>query len=140
RVLRPGGRVEVHGLVSDRPFPGQPDLPGLASLVRRIPVETEAADALERAGFRDLYYERLGDIHCFQVSGVELRERRLIGTKPAEDAEPRACSVIYKGPFEEVQDDEGTRFRRGQRMFVSPACVERLRRGPGAEYFAFLPQ
>src|SRR5262245_23058591 len=51
RALRPGGRVAVHGLVADRPFPGTPSLPGLASLVQRVPVETEPAEALEGAGF-----------------------------------------------------------------------------------------
>src|SRR5262249_43933194 len=81
RALKPGGRIAVHGLVSDKPFPGTPKLPGLASMVQRIPLETEALEMLRAAGFTGLFFEKLGDIHCFQVNGVELREMRLLGWK-----------------------------------------------------------
>jgi catechol 2,3-dioxygenase-like lactoylglutathione lyase family enzyme len=136
RVLKPGGKVEVHGLVGDRPFPGVPALPGLASMVQRIPVETEPLEALERAGFTGLYYDRLGDIHCFRIGGVELREMRLSGRKPSIGAE--ASDVVYKGPFEEVIDEDGTLFRRGQRVRVTAEQAARLRQGAAAEQFAFL--
>ena len=52
RVLRPGGRVAVHGLVGDRPFPSDPKLPGMASLVQHVPVETEPLEALRRVLLR----------------------------------------------------------------------------------------
>ncbi len=42
RVLKPGGRVHVHGLVSDRPLNGQmPSLPGVAALVSACRTEAE---------------------------------------------------------------------------------------------------
>jgi hypothetical protein len=138
RALKPGGVVEVHGLVGDRPFPGAPAQPGLASMVQRVPVETEPLEALKQAGFTGLYYDRLGDVHCFGVGGVELRELRLSGRKPA--AGGAACDVLYKGPFEEVADEDGAVFRRGQRVGVTAEQAERLRRGPAAEQFAFLPR
>jgi catechol 2,3-dioxygenase-like lactoylglutathione lyase family enzyme len=137
RALKPGGKIAVHGLVGDRPFPGAPALPGLASLVQRVPVETEPLEALERAGFRGLHYERLGDIHCFQVNGVELREMRLCGLKEAGTS--AACEVLYKGPLTEVVDEDGTVFARGERVTVTARQAERLRRGPAAELFTFLP-
>jgi catechol 2,3-dioxygenase-like lactoylglutathione lyase family enzyme len=137
RVLRPGGQIAVHGLVSDRPFPGAPRLPGLASMVQRVPVETEPLEALRRAGFGGLYYEKLGDIHCFNVNGVELREMRLIGLKPA-DASDGSVAVVYKGPFEQVTDEDGTVFRCGEQVAVSQAQAERLRLGVAAAQFTFL--
>jgi hypothetical protein len=137
RTLRPAGRVVVHGLVGDSPFPGTPQLPGLASMVQRVPVETEPLEALKQAGFGSLFYEKLGDIHCFQVNGVELREMRLVGWKPAGRPES-ATLVVYKGPFEQVTDEDGTVFRRGEQIAVPGAQAERLRRGPAAEQFAFL--
>jgi catechol 2,3-dioxygenase-like lactoylglutathione lyase family enzyme len=140
RVLKPGGRVSVHGLVSDKPFPGPPRLPGLASLVRHVPVETDALAALQNAGFGDLFYDKLGDIHCFNVGGVELREMRLVGVKPPAAAEAWACPVLYKGPFAEVVAEDGTVFRRGERVLVRSALAERLRHGPAVEQFAFLPR
>ncbi len=137
RVLAPGGRVSVHGLVGDKPFPGVPRLPGLAALVRRVPVETEPLDALVRAGFGGLFYEKLGDIHCFTVGGVELRELRLHGWK-AGAAPAGRCAVLYKGPMEEVACECGTAFRRGEPVVVPAAVAGRLRCGPAADQFAFL--
>jgi catechol 2,3-dioxygenase-like lactoylglutathione lyase family enzyme len=137
RVLRPGGRIAVHSLVGDRPFPGAPHLPGMASLVQRVPMDREALDALRRAGFGGLYFEKLGDIHCFQVNGVELREMRLIGWKPA-GADWPSLEVVYKGPFDQVTDEHGTVFRRGAMVTVGWAQAEGLRFGPAAEQFTFL--
>src|SRR5262249_20645283 len=113
QVLLPGGRVAVHGLVADRPFPGAPKLPGLASLVRHVPVETEPLEALKQAGFGGLFYEKLGDVHCFSVGGVELREMRLVGWKAAGGAWPGVV-VVYKGPLESVTDEDGLTYRRGE--------------------------
>lgn len=139
RVLKPGGKVSIHGLVGDKPFPGTPNLPGMASLVQRVPVETEPLGMLLRAGFGGLFYEKLGDIHCFTVNGVELRELRLHGWKPGAGGDGKACSIMYKGPFEEVSCECGAIFRRGQRIAVSALVASWLRSGPAADSFAFLP-
>jgi catechol 2,3-dioxygenase-like lactoylglutathione lyase family enzyme len=137
RVLRPGGRVAVHGLVGDRPFPGTPRLPGLASLVQRVPVEMEPPTALERAGFTGLVYDKFGDVHCFQVNGVELREIQLVGWKSAGASWP-TVAVVYKGPFAQVSDEDGTVYRRGETVTVAWRQAERLRLGPAADQFTFL--
>lgn len=139
RVLRPGGTISVHGLVSDQPFPGEPKLPGLASLVRYVPVETEPLAALSAAGFTDLVYEKLGDIHCFGVNGVELREMRLSGRKPVSEAATSTSRVLYKGPFAEVVIEDGTVLPRGKVVEVAPSQAAQLRNGPSAASFAFLP-
>lgn len=135
RALKSGGRLTVHGLVGDRPFPGVPKLPGMASLVQRVPVETEPLEALCRAGFGGLFYEKLGDIHCFTVNGVELRELRLHGWKPGESDE--LIAVVYKGPFEQVSDESGTLYRRGESRSVPSRVADLLRAGPAADQFAF---
>jgi hypothetical protein len=109
----------------------------MASLVQRVPVETEPLEALQGVGFGNLFYEKLGDIHCFQVNGVELREMRLAGWKPAPASGP-TVAVVYKGPFEEVTDENGTVFRRGDRVVVGPRQADRLRLGPAADQFTFL--
>ena len=136
RALKPGGKVSVRGLVGDKPFPGAPKLPGMAALVERVPVETEPAAALARAGFGGLFTEKLGDIHCFAANGVELRELRLVGWKPL--AGTGSVAVVYKGPFERVSDESGTVYRRGERVSVPAAVAGRLRAGPAADQFAFL--
>jgi catechol 2,3-dioxygenase-like lactoylglutathione lyase family enzyme len=139
RVLRPGGRLAVHALTGDRPFPGTPSLPGLASLVRRVPTWDELACAVARAGFASPFFEKLGDIHCFRVNGVELRETRLNAWRPAEEGSAGSRQVLYKGPFERVTDEDGAIYPRGERVTVTPRAWERLTHGPGAGQFLFLP-
>lgn len=135
RVLKPGGQVSVHGLVADRPFPGTPDLPGLASMVRSVPVEAEPVECLRQAGFANLFFEKLSDVHCFQVSGVELRQAKLLGWKATEASDQ---TVMYKGPFEEVASDCGQMFCRGEAVRVSGQLAGALRAGPLVGQFSFL--
>jgi catechol 2,3-dioxygenase-like lactoylglutathione lyase family enzyme len=135
RALKPSGRVAVRGLVADRLYPGVPDLPGLASVVRRVPVEGEPAAALARAGFAGPVVEALNDAPCFGVSGVRLSELRLTAWKPAAGG---AAAVVYKGPFEQVADEDGTVYRRGVMTAVTATAAGRLKAGPAADQFAFL--
>jgi catechol 2,3-dioxygenase-like lactoylglutathione lyase family enzyme len=139
RILRPDGKVIVHALVGSAPFPGTPELPGMASMVQYVPVETEPVNALSAAGFTGLYHERLGDIHCFSVNGVDLREMRLMGWKQAKDMSANRVRIVYKGPFSEVADADGAVYRRGDVVHVSATVADRLRQGPAREQFAYLP-
>jgi catechol 2,3-dioxygenase-like lactoylglutathione lyase family enzyme len=140
RALRPGGTIAVHGLVGDKPFPGKPTLPGMAALVQRVPVETEPLLALEAAGFGALAYEKLGDIHCFHVGGVELRELRLVGLKPLAPATGPTRRVLYKGPFEQVTAEDGTIFPRGVAVTVPGERIAALEQGPLAGCFVVLEE
>jgi catechol 2,3-dioxygenase-like lactoylglutathione lyase family enzyme len=137
RVLRPGGRVTARALVGDRPFPGTPQLPGPASAVQRVPLETELFDALRQAGFGGLFMDSFEAIHCFEVEGVELHDARIVGFKAAGSSWPRV-EVIYKGPFEHVTDDDGTRYCRGEQVMVGWAQADRLRTGPAADQFTMV--
>lgn len=138
RVLKPGGAVRIHGLVGDKPFPGEPKLPGMASLVQRVPVETEPLAMLKEVGFVGMTFEKLGDIHCFSINGVELRELRLLGRKPAK--EETDGNVVYKGPFAEVTDEFGTLYPRGKVVRVEGSRVGLLKKSGMAEHFTFLSE
>lgn len=140
RVLRPGGKLLVHGLVGDRAFPGIPQLPGLASVVKHVPVESEIETAVQQAGFTGLFYETLGDVNCISADGVDLRHSLLSARRPAQDCRPADHFVLYRGPFEQVRDEAGTVYRRGERVAVTPAVAESLRTGPAAEQFVFLAE
>jgi hypothetical protein len=137
RVLHPAGKVTVHALVADKLFPCNPNLPGLASLVQRVPVETAVHEALARAGFTGICYEQLGDIHCFQANGVELRQMRLTALREPVLSTQGTARVLYKGPMAEVMDDDGTLFRRGEPIEMPLRKREVLRNGPAASHFVF---
>ena len=137
RVLKSGGQIVIHALVADRPFPGTPQLPGMAARVERVPLETEPLDLLRQAGFVDVQFEKLGDIHCFQVNGVELRELRLTATKPA-DRDDGVVAIVYKGPFAEIELDEGVVLRRGEIVTISRTVADRIRSGPAANFVGLI--
>jgi catechol 2,3-dioxygenase-like lactoylglutathione lyase family enzyme len=137
RVLRSGGRVVVHGLLGDRPLQGEPNLPGLASLVRHVPVESEIQALLAAAGFEGIFYETLSDVNCISVAGVDLRHGLLIGYRPAPAESPRDHFVLYRGPMSQVQDEQGIVYSRGERVAVTAATAQQIRGGPAAEQFVF---
>jgi catechol 2,3-dioxygenase-like lactoylglutathione lyase family enzyme len=140
RVLRPGGRVQLHQLVADRPLPGglRP-LPGPAAYVRRVPPESEPLRVLEEAGFVNLALEKFGGTSCFEQDGIGMREMLLSGRKPLGVAAPShgQMVVLYKGPFRQITDDQGQVYRRGERVAVSAATGQQLRAGPYADQFTF---
>ncbi len=136
RVLRPAGTIRVHGLVADRPFPGVPQLPGPAAMVREIPVETAPLAELAAAGFVGLQCDKLGDIHCFQAGGVELRELQLSAARPyAESPEAFHHQVLYRGPLACVTDEQGRTYTRGHRVAVDEATWRLFQEPRFAEQF-----
>jgi len=138
RVLAPGGSVRIHGLVANRPFPGVPQLPGPAAMVKRIPEETEPADELLRAGFTAIQYDGFGDIHCFDVEGLKLHELRLSARKPAADEQGPRRFVVYLGPMQSVTDDRGRIYPRGERVTVDEPTWMMFREPPFTESFSCL--
>ena len=139
RALRPGGNLVVHTLVADRAFPhGLPQLPGPAGRVQRIPLENEPLQAVEQAGFVGLHLAKFAAGPCFQHDGVQMREMLLSASKSAPSSAARTRLVLYKGPFRELREDDGTVYLRGQRTEVSEETQARLRQGPCAEQFLFL--
>lgn len=138
RVLRPGGKCVVHGLVGDKPPAEEPKLPGLASLVRHVPVEHELEAALRGAGFEGLFFETMSDVNCISQEGVDLRHCLLVGYRPAEKTGCGVRHMLYRGPLAQVRDEAGNIYRRGERVAVTHEAADRLRNGPAAGQFAFL--
>jgi len=139
RVLRANGKLLVHGLVGDRPFPGsQPKLPGLAALVSRVPVQTEPLEALKTAGFVGTQFVKFSEKPWFTIDGVELREVKLTAWQPEIAPSETPLHVLYRGPFAEAADDGGNVYPRGQRVAVNRATWNLLQRGVVAEQFLFI--
>lgn len=138
RVLRPGGSVWIHGLVADQPFPGKPNLPGPAAMVQWIPVETVPEQELRAEGFVGLNYDKLGDIHCFQVNGVELRQLQLTARKPPSSLNSAEHFVLYRGPHQQVTDEHGRVFERGVRKLVDQSTWQLFHEAPYDSHFTCL--
>ncbi|HWE04874.1 MAG TPA: ArsI/CadI family heavy metal resistance metalloenzyme [Tepidisphaeraceae bacterium] len=140
RVLRPGGRVVIHGLAADAPLTGPaPQLPGPAAGVRRAPAPDALIDALRAANFTAIRLLKLSATSVFRHEGIGLREILIEGVKLDSTPFDLRQVVQYQGPFREVTDDFGNLFPRGQRKSIATPAVEALRGGPTADSFLFFP-
>jgi catechol 2,3-dioxygenase-like lactoylglutathione lyase family enzyme len=139
RILRPGGRLAVHNLVADRPFRvGFRPLPTPANFVERVPQEKEVLVPVALSGFVGLSLEKFGSAPCFHQDDVQMRELLLFAWKPAGSKARGDVEVVYKGPFPQVTDENGTTFPRGRRVKLGAFAAEELKSGAFGEHFTFL--
>jgi len=139
RALRPGGVVGLHTLAADADLNGAPlDLPGPASVVRKVPVESELLEMLRQAGFVEARFDVFSEKPCFLVEGVPLRETRLAARKPGYRPQTAAHVAIYRGPLAEVKDDFGNVFPRGRQVHLNIQDWQALKQGSGSSHFLLL--
>jgi catechol 2,3-dioxygenase-like lactoylglutathione lyase family enzyme len=138
RVLKPGGRVVLHHLTAERSLPeGCLPLPGPASVVESVPVDTEMLAWLEEGGFCDVRLIKFGSAPSFSVDGVQLRETILQAQRMPDPGDADVL-VVYKGPFRCLTDDGGSVFHRGERTWISQAQWALISAGPLEESFVRL--
>jgi catechol 2,3-dioxygenase-like lactoylglutathione lyase family enzyme len=137
RILAPGGQVLIHCLTAASEAPQPLELPGPAAVVKRAPVDAELLSALESAGFHAIELTKFGSGPCFQVEGIEMRETMLRAFQPVGDA-TGLRTVVYRGPFQEVVDEAGIVWRRGERREVSEAVWHLLRQSAFEPHFTCL--
>ena len=122
RVLKPGGRVYVHVLTTDRPLVGLPALPGPAAAVQYVPLPSEPVADLEAAGFERVRLLKYDAKPCFRAAGSEMRETQIEAWKGR--AGEGHLQALYKGPFREVTLDGGLVLPRGAWVRVSRAVAD----------------
>lgn len=133
RVLKPGGRAAICDIVSDRDVPERlrrdPQLwSGCISGAFR---EDEFPRAFERAGFHGVTIAKRQSSAWRTVEGIEFRSVTVLAYKAERgpDSEQNR-TVIYRGPFKSVEDDDGRFYRRGVRTAVDDAAFRALQREP----------
>jgi catechol 2,3-dioxygenase-like lactoylglutathione lyase family enzyme len=137
-TLKPGSNVELHMLTSEEALCREPSLPGPASYVKHVPVRAELLTVLEEVGFVDIQLTTFRSRACFEFDGHALRETRIVAARPRLVSESMS-TVLFKGPFREVRDDEGNVWRRGETVQVPASRWESLRLSPLAEMFTEVP-
>ena len=121
RVLKRGGRAVISDIVCDEdPTPAilnDPDLwSGCISGAFR---EDVFLKMFEEAGFYGVEILKREEQPWQVVDGVEFRSMTIRAYKGKEgECWERKQAVIYKGPWKQVQDDDGHTFCRGERMAV----------------------
>lgn len=140
RVLKPGGRVAVSDIVSDEAVPQhlKDDSRLWSGCISGAFQERQFIQVFLDAGFVDVAYDKWDEEPWQVVEGIEFRSVTVVAVKPAEDPVDAGHTVIYRGPFAELTDDQGALFPRGQRRAVSRAVYQRLMNGAAKDSFIFI--
>ncbi len=121
RVLKRGGRAAVCDIVSDEPVPEslKNDAVLWSGCVAGAFQEAAFVAAFERAGFHAINIEKYSQRPWKTIRGIELRSVTVTARKGKQGpCWERNQAVIYKGPWKQVEDDDGHVLVRGQRAAV----------------------
>ena len=137
RVLKRGGRVVISDIVSDEDVPEtmrrDPELwSGCISGAFR---EDLFLAAFEQAGFYGIEVLEREDEPWRTVDGIEFRSVTVAAYKGKEGAcLDQKHAVIYRGPWRQVEDDDGHVLRRGVRTAVCEKTFGIYARAPYREH------
>jgi SAM-dependent methyltransferase len=121
RVLKKGGRAVISDIVCDeQPTPEMINDPELWSgCISGAFVEADFLKMFEDAGFHGVEILKRADTPWHTIDGIEFRSMTVRAFKGKEGpCLDRNQSVVYKGPWSQVKDDDGHTLFRGQRMAV----------------------
>ncbi len=141
RVLKVGGRAVISDIVCDEEVPEelQTDLNLWSGCISGAFGEQEFLQAFDDAGFYGITILKL-DVNPWQtVKGIEFRSMTVVAYKGrAGGSLERKQSVIYKGPFKKVIDDDGNTLERGYRFAVCDKTFQMFQKEPYSAYFEFI--
>jgi SAM-dependent methyltransferase len=133
RVLKTHGRAAVSDIVADRDVPEhlQRDPHLWSGCVSGAYREDAFLRAFEEAGFHGIEITGRQPEPWQVVEGVEFRSLTVVAYKGERDrSADHEQSLIYRGPFRKVEDDEGHVFVRGERTAVGETTFRRLLHEP----------
>ncbi|MGK7957764.1 MAG: methyltransferase domain-containing protein [Crocosphaera sp.] len=121
RVLKEGGRAVISDIVCDEEptqnILNDPDL--WSGCIAGAFREDEFLKMFENVGFYGVEILKREEKPWQVIDGVEFRSLTIRAYKGKQGpCLERKQSIIYKGPWKQVQDDEGNIFCRGERMAV----------------------
>jgi len=142
RVLKVGGRIAISDIVSDEEVPealrADPEL--WSGCVSGAFHELTLLRELEAAGFHGIAIDQWSPEPFQVVDGIEFRSATVTAHKgkagPCWEANQ---AVILRGPWKQVEDDDGHVLRRGERTAVCAKTFAILTSDPYAEHVIAVP-
>lgn len=141
RVLKNGGRAVISDIVCDErvPLDMQKDDELWSGCISGAFLEDEFLQAFEDAGFHGVEMLKFDKEPWQTVQGIEFRSMTVCAYKGKEGpCYEKNQTVIYKGPFKAVVDDDGQAMERGKRYAVCEKTYRLFQRAPYCEMFEFV--
>ncbi len=141
RVLKAGGRAVISDIVADEPVPdhlqSNPEL--WSGCISGALTEEDFLKAFEQAGFYGIEVLKFDAQPWQTVEGIEFRSMTIQAFKGKQGpCVERRQTVIYRGPFKEVLDDDGHRIERGLRYAVCDEVYNLYKKEPYSGCFDFI--
>jgi ubiquinone/menaquinone biosynthesis C-methylase UbiE len=133
RVLKRGGRAAISDIVSDEDVPVEMQEDGhlWSGCISGAWREDRFVDEFVAAGFYGAAIDKYQSEPWQVINGIEFRSATILAYKGKEGpCWERNQAVVYQGPFEQVKDDDGHIYKRGQRMAVCDKTFQILMRPP----------
>jgi SAM-dependent methyltransferase len=142
RVLRPGGRAVISDIVSDEDVPQElqqnPEL--WSGCISGAFQEDLFLQAFEDSGFYGIAILERQEQPWRTVEGIEFRSMTVAAYKGKEGpCWDQKHAVIYRGPFRQVEDDDGHVLRRGIRTAVCEKTYRLYSQEPYRSQFELVP-
>lgn len=143
RVLDRGGRAVISDIVADEAVPAElqndPEL--WSGCISGAMTETGFIEAFVQAGFHGVEILKWEAEPWQTVHGIEFRSVTLVAHKGKQGpCIEKNQAVIYRGPFSAVEDDDGHRFPRGERMAVCEKTFNLLKRSYAGQMIFIEPR
>lgn len=141
RVLKPGGRAAISDIVADEdvPLDMQNDADLWSGCISGAWREDRFVDEFVGIGFEAARIDKRQEEPWQSVKGIEFRSVTILAFKPFSDVcLERNQAVIYRGPFQQVLDDDGHIYVRGQRTAVCEKTFQMLSEQSSADSFYML--
>jgi len=142
RVLRRGGRAVISDIVSDEDVPVHLQRDGelwsgcVAGAIR----EDLFLAAFEAVGFYGMTVLERAEAPWRTVEGIEFRSLTVVAHKGKEGpCWDQKHAVVYRGPFRQVEDDDGHVLRRGVRTAVCEKTFQIYAAEPYRAHFDLVP-
>lgn len=138
RVLKVGGRVAVSDIISDEDSPEalKQDERLWSGCISGALTERGFIEALEDAGFHGITVDKFETEPWQIVEGIEYRSATYLAYKGKQgECLEKNQALIYKGPWRQIQDDDGHVFMRGERSAVCEKTFNLMQREPYADMF-----
>jgi arsenite methyltransferase len=141
RVLKKGGRAAISDIVTDEPVPehlqNDPEL--WSGCISGALTEEAFLQEFADAGFYGIEILKFDTQPWRSVEGIEFRSLTVQAFKGKQGlCFERNQTVIYRGPFKEVLDDDGHRMERGVRYAVCDKTYNLYKKAPYSQFFEFI--